>query len=173
MTAGVGAEVDLLKSCLDAQREHVLGIVESLDDEQLRRPVLPSEWTCLGLVQHLTLDVERFWFQAVLAGDPTVVADLSGDSANAWDVGPEVPAASVLNLYRRDIEQANAVIDSTPMDAAPSWWPTELFGDWRMETARQVILHVITETACHSGHLDAARELIDGRQWLVLTGDKP
>jgi hypothetical protein len=31
------------------------------------------------------------------------------------------------------------------------------------------MLHVVTETACHAGHLDAARELIDGRRWLVLT----
>jgi len=29
------------------------------------------------------------------------------------------------------------------------------------------MLHVITETACHAGHLDAVRELIDGRQWLA------
>jgi hypothetical protein len=29
------------------------------------------------------------------------------------------------------------------------------------------MLHVITETACHAGHLDAARELIDRRQWMV------
>jgi Protein of unknown function (DUF664) len=29
---------------------------------------------------------------------------------------------------------------------------------------------VIAETAIHAGHLDAARELIDGRQWIVLTG---
>jgi hypothetical protein len=28
---------------------------------------------------------------------------------------------------------------------------------------------VITETAAHAGHMDAARELIDGGQWLVLT----
>jgi len=34
---------------------------------------------------------------------------------------------------------------------------------------RQTILHVITETATHAGHLDAVRELIDGRTWLVLT----
>jgi Protein of unknown function (DUF664) len=27
---------------------------------------------------------------------------------------------------------------------------------------------VITETACHAGHLDAVRELIDGRTWMVL-----
>jgi hypothetical protein len=34
---------------------------------------------------------------------------------------------------------------------------------------REVVLHVITETACHAGHLDTARELIDGRLWMVLT----
>ncbi|WP_327180294.1 DinB family protein [Streptomyces sp. NBC_01335] len=28
---------------------------------------------------------------------------------------------------------------------------------------------LIAETACHAGHLDAARELTDGRRWLVLT----
>jgi hypothetical protein len=30
------------------------------------------------------------------------------------------------------------------------------------------MLWVIRETACHAGHLDAVRELIDGRQWSVL-----
>jgi len=28
---------------------------------------------------------------------------------------------------------------------------------------------VIAETACHTGHLDTARELIDGQTWLILT----
>ena len=32
-----------------------------------------------------------------------------------------------------------------------------------------VVLHVIAETAAHAGHLDAARELIDGKLYLVLT----
>jgi len=27
---------------------------------------------------------------------------------------------------------------------------------------------VITETACHAGHLDAVRELIDGQTWLRI-----
>jgi len=49
------------------------------------------------------------------------------------------------------------------------WWPEELFGTWRMNSLRKVMLHVITETACHAGQLDAVRELIDGRQWLILT----
>jgi hypothetical protein len=38
-----------------------------------------------------------------------------------------------------------------------------------MQTVREVILHVMTETACHTGHLDAACELVDGKLWLVLT----
>ena len=42
--------------------------------------------------------------------------------------------------------------------AAPASWPS-FFGSWRLENMRAVILHVITETACHAGHLDAAREL--------------
>ena len=78
-------ETSLLLSSLNNQREHVLGILDGLPDDALRRPVLPSGWTCLGMVQHL----------------------------------------------------------------------------------REVILHVITETACHAGHLDAVRELIDGRTWMV------
>jgi len=35
---------------------------------------------------------------------------------------------------------------------------------------RDTVLHVIIETACHAGHLDAVRELIDGRTWQILTG---
>ena len=46
-------------------------------------------------------------------------------------------------------------------------WP-DFFGDWRLGDLRAVLLHVIAETACHAGHLDAARELIDGRTWLKL-----
>lgn len=33
---------------------------------------------------------------------------------------------------------------------------------------RSVLLHVITETATHAGQLDAHRELLDGRQYIVL-----
>ena len=29
------------------------------------------------------------------------------------------------------------------------------------------MLHVITESTTHAGHLDGAGELIDGRQWAV------
>jgi hypothetical protein len=55
------------------------------------------------------------------------------------------------------------------MDTPPAWWPEDQFGSRRLHSLEELVLHVITETACHAGHLDAARELIDGKQWLVLT----
>jgi uncharacterized membrane protein YjdF len=71
----------------------VLGAVEGLSDEALRRPVLPSGWSCLGMVQHLTLSVERLWFRAVVAGDPEVI-DMVGSQDSAWHALSAVRQAS-------------------------------------------------------------------------------
>lgn len=160
-------EVNALLSALNGERDHVLGALEGLSDESLRRPVLPSGWTCLGLVQHLALDVERFWFCEIITRQTADTAD--SNPSNAWVVSRGVAAESVLGLYRHQIRRANEIIAGVSPDAAPAWWPSELWPDWRLSTVREVILHVITETAVHAGHLDAVRELIDGRQWLVLT----
>jgi uncharacterized damage-inducible protein DinB len=158
-------ESQALASSLANQRNHVLGILEGLSDEDLRRPLLPSRWTCAGLVHHLTIDVERFWFRAVVAGEP--IPDNEPD--NAWQIPTGLTATAVLDAYRREVELADAIIAATSLDRAPAWWPKDLFGSWRLGNLREILLHVIAETACHAGHLDAARELIDGRQWIVLT----
>jgi hypothetical protein len=169
MPTPVSAETQTLLAYLNAQRRHVLGILEGLDEPALRRPVLPSGWSCLGLVHHLALDDERFWFRGVVAGEPEVIAQSGAEGGDAWQVDPGVPAQAVLDLYREQIERSDAIIASTPLDTPPAWWPEELFGSWRLDDLREVLLHVLTETAVHAGHLDAARELLDGRQWLVLT----
>jgi hypothetical protein len=158
-------ETAALLAALTAQRRHVLGALEGLSDEALRRPVLPSGWTCLGLVRHLALDVERFWFRAVVAGERVDLQ--SGDGG--WRVLAGEPAEAVFALYRDEISRADAIVAARPPDAEPAWWPVEVFPDQPPERLRETILHVITETACHAGHLDAVRELIDGRTWLVLT----
>jgi hypothetical protein len=156
-------ELDVLLGSLEAQRRHVLGILEGLDDTALSAPVLPSGWTCAGLVRHLTLDVERFWFRNVVAGVPFV---LDPDNDDAWQVPADESPATVLANYRAEIELANVIIHATPLDAPPAWWP-DFFGDFRLNDLRAVLLHCIAETACHAGHLDAARELLDGRQWFT------
>lgn len=160
----VSGETEAFLSSLNAQREHVLGTLEGLSGEALRRPVLPSGWTCLGLVKHLAIDVERFWFASIMAGEQVELCR----GAEAWQVGEDTPPDQVFGLYRQEIEHANEIIAATPLESAPAQWPVKWSG-WRLANLREVVLHVITETACHAGHLDAARELIDGRQWVVLT----
>lgn len=164
----MATETEILLGYLKGQRRHVLGILEGLDEQALRRPVLPSGWNCLALLRHLALDDEQFWFRGVVAGEQAV-KDLVADPAHdAWQVDPEVPAEAIRQLYRDEAQRTDEIIAATPLDAAPAWWPAELFGSWRLNTVREIVLHVITETATHAGHLDAVRELIDGRTWLVL-----
>jgi hypothetical protein len=99
------AETSVLLTRLGAERRHVLGIIEGLGEAELRRPVLPSGWTILGLVQHLTLDVERFWFSAVVAGDKRAIDGLAkGD--NAWQVSADTSASVVFGSYLKEIDRA-------------------------------------------------------------------
>jgi uncharacterized damage-inducible protein DinB len=155
-----------LMNYLTGQREHVLGILENLPEEAMRRPVLPTGWSCAALVQHLALDVERLWFRQVMAGEK-VEPDEFGD--DGWQVRSEVSAAAVLGLYQREIELADQIITSNSLEAPPAWWPDFFPPSFHLDNLRQVLLHVIAETACHAGHLDAARELLDGQTWLIIT----
>ena len=158
-------ETEALLQSLNDQRDHILEALDGLSDADLRRPALPTGWTCLGLVRHLTYDVEQWWFRGCVAGER--IERMTGDEA--WRVPAETPAQEVLGRYREEIARANEIIAATPLDAMPQWWPTEIFPDFPARPLRRTILHVITETATHAGHLDAARELIDGQTWLVLT----
>lgn len=160
-------ERTVLARYLNGQRKHVLDILDGLPDESMRRPVLPSAWTCAALLHHLAIDVEQFWFRAVVAGEQPII-DQVLQGIDGWQVAEDTPVASIFDRYRREIDLADGIITGTPLDAAPAWWP-DFFGDYRLRDLREVILHVIEETACHAGHLDVVRELIDGQQWLVLT----
>lgn len=154
-----------LSRYLAGQRGHMLGALDGLSEEQLRHPVLPSGWNCLQLVNHLTWDVEHFWFQCVVAGNRS---ELDFD-ANAWEIPPDATTEGILAAYQQQCHQADQVIAARDLDSAPVWWPVEIFPNFPEKCLRETILHVITETATHAGHLDVVRELIDQRQWLVLT----
>lgn len=141
--------------------------LEGLTEEQLRRPVLPSGWSCLGLVRHLTLSDERYWFEVVVAGEPLDFWP-EGDGAD-WVVEPDEPAEEVLAGYRSAIDRSDEIVAEHSLDQAPAK-PEDWWADAGIEfpNVRAVMVHVLVETATHAGHLDAVRELLDGHQYVVL-----
>ena len=160
-------ETELLKRFLDEQRHHVLGILEGLTEEQLTRPLLPSGWHCLGMVKHLALSDEHYWFRCVMNGESE---DYFPEGPNAeFQLEPGETAADVFARYRDEIAHADAIITRDALDQPPRG-PDPQWKVWGVDfpDLRTVILWVIKETATHAGHLDAVRELIDGRQWIVL-----
>jgi hypothetical protein len=161
------AERDLLLARLDGQRHHVLTQLEGLSDEQLRQPVLPSGWSCLGLIRHLTLSDERYWFEVVVAGEPLNFWP-EGDNGD-WQVRPDEPTEAILTAYRSAIARSNDIISARrlgdPPEQPETWWHD---AGLDFPDLRTVLVHVLVETSVHAGHLDAVRELLDGRQHLVI-----
>lgn len=148
---------------LAAQRESVLAIVAGLDETALRRPVTPSGWTPLGMIEHLA-HAERFWFQHVLTGQMSDLPWQQSDEDEEPFVSPH-PTEAVMAFYRDTCALSDAMLAGTPLTTKPvgsvSAGLVELARD-----ARTIVLHMIEETARHAGHLDIGRELIDGRTGL-------
>jgi hypothetical protein len=159
------SERDRLRYFLDQQRNAVVAIIDDLDDAQLSTPVLPSGWTPLGLIRHLA-GAEAMWFQWVVAGaEPELtwddgIEDPPYDAAAPFTTGHS--RAAVIELYRRQCAISDDILGLRDLDASLVGeprvdWPGEPISDLRW-----VVLHMIEETARHAGHLDAARELLDG-----------
>ncbi len=166
----MGTEKELLIAFLDTQREHVLGILDGLSEEDLCRPVLPSGWSSLGLVKHLAIGVEHYWIRCIVGGESLSFFEEHGFQHHGeWRLAPEDTGKSIFALYRDEIRRSNEIIEATPVEAPPR--QRDDWGEWPVDSLRFILLHMIEETACHAGHLDAARELIDDRQWMVFSDE--
>jgi hypothetical protein len=149
---------------LAAQRAAVLAIVGGLDEEAWHRSVVPSGWTPAGLVEHLG-GAEWHWFQGVVSGvepePPPGDADLSPYDPTAAFITDE-PSAEILAFYREQCASSDAVLSVMSLSAAPRG-KHGVPGQDEPADVRWVVLHMIEETARHAGHLDIARELLDGQ----------
>jgi uncharacterized damage-inducible protein DinB len=155
-----------LLAWLDARRAHVTEQVRAMPAEARRRSFVPSGWTPRGLVRHLTLDVERVWLRAVMAGEQVELPE----GYDGWSAPEEQGDDELLAQYADECARATAAVEALDLDAPAVWW-FEDAGAPPYATLREVLLHVIVETATHAGHLDVCRELADGGQRLVL--DEP
>jgi uncharacterized damage-inducible protein DinB len=125
---------------------------DGLADEQLRRAVVPSGTSLLGLVQHLT-DGERYWFGHHVGGD-LEAADV--DFSMTVPVGRSV--SEVLNAYRAAAAASDQILTAVVDLDARVREPV----DGRPLSLRWVVAHMSAETARHAGHADILREQLDG-----------
>jgi hypothetical protein len=145
-------ELDTALAFLSFARHCVLKKADGLSDEQLRRVLVDSGTSILGLVQHLT-EGEQYWFGHHLLG-------------SAWDAdrdfGMAVPAdraaADVLRDYRAAIEDSDRAIRAAGDPDTHIALPV----DGNRHTLRWVMAHMTSETARHAGHADIIREQLDG-----------
>lgn len=169
---GINADADsrILLGFLQYQRDAVLRIVEGLPEDAWQKPVVPSGWTVAGMLWHLG-GVEQHWLQRVATGvteDPQADEEVEGEGG---EYDPEAaftcdsPSADLIANYREECRRSDEVLAVTPLSAAPLGLGFHHDPEYtrQITNVRWIVLHVIEETAAHSGHLEIARELLDGK----------
>ena len=150
-----GAEKESLKVSLDRHRDAVLWKLEGLGDDDLRRPMVPSGTSLLGLVKHLAA-VEYGWFCDTFGREIEPLPFDDDDPDADLRVRPEETTADILAFYGRARAAADQAIDELDVEDTGTAW----FGE--AVSLRWVLIHMVEETARHAGHADILRELIDG-----------
>lgn len=154
----------LVRAQIIAAQDHILEAIEGLDAAALTREVAPSGWRIANLLGHLAYDDEIFWAQAILCGDPAAI----GHVQNGWEVEWSDPLDAVRN-YRATVDRTRDLLDGIDLAAAPKWWPPqEVFPFPQYATGWECAFQLLVDVHTHAGHLDLVRELIDGRQHLVV-----
>ncbi|MDQ6688833.1 MAG: DinB family protein [Actinomycetota bacterium] len=166
----VEADRAALLVALAYQRASVRAIVDGLSEEHWHTSVVPSGWTPAGMVAHLG-DAERHWTCGViLDDDPGHRFDADFDDKSYDLHAPFVidwPSEKVLAYYLDQAGLTDVMLSTTPLDSVPRGRHGGADTD-QPGSVREIVLHLVEETAAHSGHLEIARELLDGATRLGL-----
>jgi hypothetical protein len=167
-----GERADLLES-LRTARFFLRHTVEGLTDEQARLTPTASELSLGGLIKHVAY-AEAGWVDFVERGTeamPAVEGEIDPDSelakrwANEFRMLPDETLADVLAEYERVAARTDALVESLPdLGVSHPLPPAPWFAPGATRSARRVFVHIVAETAQHSGHADIIRETIDGQK---------
>lgn len=149
----------LLLDYLDYYRAVITAKLDGLGPDELVSTTVPSGWTPAGLVNHL-VQVERRWlvwgFLAEPVDDPWRDATPSGGWV-ALETRYDELEKTLLDAGRRTraIVEAHDLTETAEVGGR--------FPDHESAPQLQwILLHLLQEYARHAGHLDIARELLDG-----------
>jgi hypothetical protein len=151
---------ELCEAYLDYYRGAVLRKLDGLPEEALRSSMLPSGWTPLELLVHLTW-MERRWFCWGFAGEP--VEQPWGDRGpdGAWQVPAGGSPAEVVAAFTAQHVRSREAVGEAPL-TQPARTGGRFTSAAEAPTLAWIFFHVLQEYARHAGHLDIVRELRDG-----------
>lgn len=153
-----GSRTEVFLGYLDYFRFMVLSKVEGLPEIELRHSRLPSGWTPIELVKHLTF-VERRWLEWGFAGMD--VGDPWGDSkGERWHVASSETLEELAGDLRAQAARSRAIIEAR--DLSEKGRPGPRWDGGEPATLERVLFHVTQEYARHLGHLDIVAELAGG-----------
>jgi uncharacterized damage-inducible protein DinB len=154
---------ELLAGYLDTYRDALLRKLDGLPPEALRTSILPSGWTPIALVKHLTY-VERRWLRWGFAGED--IDRVWGDSDpnnpdGPWFVAETESDDDVIAAFHEEAARCRRLIAAHAVTERGV--PGDRFdADKPVPTLGWILLHLIQEYARHVGQLDVVRELTDG-----------
>ena len=149
---------DVFLMYLDFFRERIIEKVLSLPLDALIVSVVPTDWTALELLRHLTF-VEMRWLAWGFEGE--AVDNPWGDHVGErWFVGPDDTRDSLIEQLRAQGTHSAAIVRRHDLDEfgqpGPRWAGDE------PATLERVLFHLVQEYARHLGHLDIYCELVVG-----------
>jgi uncharacterized damage-inducible protein DinB len=139
-------------------RDRLVEKLDALPAGELRRSRLPSGWTPIELLKHLTY-MERRWLEWGFEGRD--VPDPWGDRRDdRWHVAADETLPELVETLHDQAARTQAVVESH--DLAEVGQPGERWDGGDPPTLERILFHVLQEYARHLGHLDIAAELVGG-----------
>ncbi len=140
---------------LESARQSLYRMFADVTEEQARATPTASALCLGGILKHVAYG-ETIWIDFVVEGEK--VDDLDRYAAS-FRMEPGDTVASLLDGYAAAAKRTEEVITSLPdLEAAyklpeAPWYPPDTA--W---SAREVLLHLLHETAQHAGHADIIKE---------------
>ncbi len=154
-TTAVPSRTEVFLGYLDYFRSQLVRKLETLPGEELRGSRLPSGWTPIELLKHLTY-VELRWLEWGFEG--RAVADPWGDHRDdRWYVAPGETLGELVAALRAQAARTRAVAESH--DLAELGQPGERWDGADPASLERILFHLLQEYARHVGHLDVVCEL--------------
>ncbi len=164
-----GDETDTLLGSLERQRATLAWKCSNLDAASMRATVGASSMTLGGLLKHLALIEDVYFWRRLLGRDMGSLWPHAGfdDPDWEWHSAAHDSPEELLGLWRDAVARSRTAVSQMLADGALG--QLARFTGWDEPLSlRRILNDLIEEYAGHVGHADLIRESVDG-----LTGEDP